>query len=210
MSSFKDYYLGTLLRPRRTFDALMADERRLRFGLLAIAINAVLYTFVYVFLTIGGGAPSGLQPWLAIPTDVYYSYERFMLAPSMFGCWILSAGVAHLLSKLFSGKGSFEDTLSAFGFAITIASLISLLHDLPETFLGAVGLIDLRWYEAAVNAPTIWRIVLWIFYGPSIVVFFILFPKAVGASQRLKPAPAILIGVLAYLVYQFVFVIFNR
>jgi hypothetical protein len=30
MKSFKDYYLGTIFRPGRTFDALLADGRRLR------------------------------------------------------------------------------------------------------------------------------------------------------------------------------------
>jgi hypothetical protein len=210
MDSFKSYYFGTLLHPRRTFDALMADPRRLRFGLLAMAINAVLYTFVYIFLTIGGGAPSTLTPLLSIPKDVYYRYDRFILAPSMFGAWILAGGVAHLLSKLFSGKGSFDDTLSAFGFAIGIPSLFSLLHDLPDSFLGAVGLLDLKWYEVALNSPTIWRAILWTLYGLSFLFFFLLFPKAVDASQRLKPAPAILVGVLGYLLYQFVFLIFNR
>jgi hypothetical protein len=38
----------------------------------------------------------------------------------------------------------------------------------------------------------------------------VLFPKGVGAAQRLRRGPAILVGVLAYLVYQGVFLIFNR
>ncbi len=210
MNSFKSYYFPTLIRPRRTFDALMQDPHRLRYGFIALIINAVLYTFVYIFLTIGGGAPGALTPWLNIPKDLYYSYDRFMLAPSMLGAAILSAAVAHLLSKLFSGKGSFDDTLSAFGFAIGLPSLFSLLHDFTDTFLGAVGLLDLRWYEIALNSPTIWRVILWTCYGLSFVFFFVLFPKAVGASQRLKPGPAVLIGVLSYLLYQFVFLIFNR
>jgi len=43
-------------------------------------------------------------------------------------------GVAHLLSRLFSGKGSFEDTLSTFGFGATIATVLALLHDLTDSF----------------------------------------------------------------------------
>lgn len=210
MASFGSYYAGSLLRPRRTFDALMAEPHRLQFGLLALLINAVLYTCVYIFLTMRGGAPSSFTPWLNIPKDVYYSYDRFILAPSMFGAAILAAGVALLLGKLFGGKGSFEDTLSAFGFAIGIPSLFSLLHDFTDTFLGAIGLLDVKWYEVQLNSPTIWRALLWTCYGASFLFFFILFPKAAGASQRLKPAPAILIGVLAYLLYQFIFLIFNR
>jgi hypothetical protein len=61
--------------------------------------------------------------------------------------WILAAGVAQLLSRPFAGKGGFEDNLSVFGFSISLASLASLLHNLPDTFLGAIGVIDLREYE---------------------------------------------------------------
>jgi len=210
LKSFKDYYVGTILRPRRTFDALLADERRLRFGFLALLISVVLYTLVYVFLTMSGGAPSSFTPFLAIPKDVYYQYDRFILAPSMFMCWILTAGVAQLLSRPFAGKGSFEDNLSVFGFCIGIATLASLLHDLPDSFLGAIGILDQSWYEQALNSPTIWRTILWIFYSLSFILFFVLFPKGIGTAQRLRLGPAILVGVLSFLVYQGFFLIFNR
>ncbi len=210
MKSFKDYYFGTIFRPRRTFEALMTDARRLRFGLLALLITVVLYTLVYVFLTIGGGAPSAFTPFLAIPKEVYYFYNQFFLAPSLFMGWILAAGVAQLLSRFFSGKGSFEDTLSVFGFGISIASLASLAHDLPDTFLGAIGLLNLKEYEVALNSPTIWRTILWILYSLYFILFFVLFPKGVAAAQHLRPGPAVLVGLLAVLVYQGVFVIFNR
>jgi len=60
--TFKDYYIGTLLRPRQTFEQLLTDERRLKFGFYAILLNALLYTLVYVFLTMAGGAPSTFEP----------------------------------------------------------------------------------------------------------------------------------------------------
>jgi hypothetical protein len=208
--TFAGYYFGTLVRPRRTFDTLVADQRRLRFGLIALGIDAALYTMVYVFLTAGGGAPSSFKPWLAIPAEVYYQYDRFLLAPSLLLCWILAAGLAQLLSHLVGGKGSFEDTLSTLGFAISISSLASLLHDLPDSFLGAIGVLDLREYEVVLNSPTIWRTILWVLYGLSILLFLVLFPKAVGASQRIGRGPAIVIGVLAFVVYQVVFLVFNR
>lgn len=210
MNSFRDYYLAAIRRPRRTFDTLLSESQRLRFGLLALAIPATLYTLVYVFLSAGGGAPSSFTPWLAIPAEVYYFYNRFLLAPSMFACWILAAGVAQLLSRLFSGKGSFEDNLAVLGFSISIASLASLLHDLPSSFLGAIGVINLSEYEIALNSPTIWRTILWIFYGLYLILFLVLFPKGIGSAQRMQRGPAILVGVLAFLVYQGVFLIFNR
>ena len=208
--SFGNYYLGIVLRPRTTFEALIGDRRRLGLGAAAIGLNAVLYTLVYVFLTQGGGAPSSFTPWLRIPTDVYYSYNRLFLAPSMLLCWILAAGVAQLASRPFGGQGSFEDNLSVLGFGIGIASLASLTHDLPDSFLGAIGVLDLRAYEVALNSPTIWRTILWICYGTALVWAPILCTMGLAAAQRLRRGPAVLVGVLAFLVYQGVFLIFNR
>ena len=207
---FKDYLIGTLISPGKTFKLLIKDNRKLKFGLIAISINALVYTIIYVFLTLGGGAPSSFDPWLAVPKDVYYSYNRFWLAPSMFGCWILAAGVAHLLSKLFSGKGSFEDTLSVFGFGFTIATFFAALHDLPDSFLGAIGLLDLRWYETALNSPTVWRTILMILYGTGLFMLVFLSIKGVSASQKIKGGAALFIGIVAAVVYQGIFFVFNR
>ena len=210
LKSFKDYYFGTLFRPGRTFEALLKDSRKLRFGFFAIMLNAILYTLVYVFLWQSGGAPSSFTPWLAVPKDVYYFYNQFWLAPSMFGCWILAAGAAHLLSRLFSGKGSFEDTLSTFGFGVTIATLFALFHDLTDSFLGVIGLLDLRWYEVALNSPTIWRTILLTLYSTALIMLFVLLIKGVRASQKIKPGPSLFIGSVAAVVYQGIFFIFNR
>jgi hypothetical protein len=53
-------------------------------------------------------------------------------------------------------------------------------------------------------------VILSVFYGGSILVFLILFPRPLGAAARLPGSAAILIGVLSYHVYQGVFPIFNR
>lgn len=208
--SFKEYLIGTLIHPGRTFESLVTDSRKLKFGWFAICTNAIAYTLVYIFLNLGGGAPSTFDPWLAVPKDVYYFYNQFWLAPSMLGCWILAAGVAHLLSSLFSGKGTFEDTLSVFGFGITIATFFALLHDLPDSFLGAIGVLDLRWYEQALNSPTIWRAILLTLYSIGIIMLFVLQITGIRSSQKIKMGPAILIGSVAAIVYQGLFFVFNR
>jgi hypothetical protein len=207
--TFGWYYLNTLLHPRRAFEALMQDPRRLKFSMWVMLITAALYTWVYINLVIGGGSPNP-KPFFDIPSEVFYQYNRWWLLPSMFGCWILAAGVAQLLSRLFRGKGTFEDTLSALGFATAAATLASLAHDLPETILGATGVINFRVYEAQLNAATPAALVLWIFYGLYAVLFVVLYPLAVRSAQKIKLGPAILVGELAFIVYQGVFFIFNR
>lgn len=210
LRSFKDYYFGTIFRPREVFNALMVDERRLRYGIIALAINAQLYTLLYIFLSLGGGAPSSLKPWLAISATSYYQYDEFFLAPSMFVCWILAAGLAQLLSRPASGKGSFEDMLSVLGFAISIPCLPALLVDLPQGFLGALGLISLRQVEAHVTSPGLWHEFVMLLYSLSICWSAVLFCVGVRSAQRIARRTAIVVGLFAYLVYELVFVVFNR
>jgi hypothetical protein len=214
MKQFSDYYIGVIVRPRETFHSLMLDRHRLWRGFQALSMAMMGYTLVYIFLTIGGGAPSTFEPWLAISKEEYYWYNRYMLAPSMMAGWILAAGIAQLLCIFLpwiDGRGSFEDNLSVLGFGIGIASSISLLHDLPDTVLGAMGWIDLREYEVALNSPTIWRNILWIIYGLYFVVFLVLFPLGIATAQRIRFGPSsILVGWIAFIVYQGTFLIFNR
>lgn len=208
--SFKDYYVGTIVRPRETFDALMADDRRLRYGIIALAINAQLYTLVYVFLSSGGAVPASMKPWLAIPAASYYHFNEFFLAPSMFICWILGAGVAQLLSRAASGIGSFEDMLGVLGFGISIACLPALLVDLPVSFLGAVGALNLSQVEGTLNSPGLWHEVAMLLYSLSITWSAVLFYIGIRAVQRIGRGASIIVGAFAYLAYEVVFVVFNR
>jgi hypothetical protein len=209
-NSFRDYYLGTIFRPRETFDALMADERRNRYGIIAIAITVQLYVLLYLFLSLGETAFSILKPWLTLPAASFHHYNDFFLAPSLFICWILAAGVAQLFSRACSGRGSFEDMLSVLGFGISIASLPALLIDLPESALGAMGIVDVRSVEAALSSQTIWHEAAMLLYGLSITWCVVLFCIGIGAGQRIRRAPAVIVGLFAYFIYQVVLMMFNR
>jgi hypothetical protein len=208
--SFWSYYFQAVVRPGRTFQALLADRRRLAFGLAALGISAALYTVVYIGLTIAGGAPTIFDPWLAIPKDVYFHADIFILAPSMFAGCLLAAGLAHLLSKLFGGAGSFDDTLALFGFGVSLATWATGIHELTDSLLGAAGIIDVNAYEAILNGQTFWHylyLCLALLYLAGLIVFF---AKGLRAAQKIRPLPAALLGLAAAIAYQFFFFIFNR
>ena len=127
---FINFYSGTITSPSATFEKLAAEKRNLAYGFNAVLITAVVYTLVYVFLILGGGQP--FKPWLDIPPEIYYRYNVFFCAPSMFLGWILAAGVVHAFSRLVTTTGTFEQTLSLFGFGIGIASWTTGIHELLQ------------------------------------------------------------------------------
>jgi hypothetical protein len=204
-----DYFL-TITQPDKSFERLLKNENHISLGLLFILIPIIAYTLMYIFLTIGHGAPSVFTPWLNIPKESYYAVNRFLLAPSMFLCWLATTAFIQLMSKLMNGKGTFEQTLSVLALSISISMLGGLLHDLPMSFLSAIGVIDARQHEIDMNSPTIYRTLLWICYSIYFLGFIILFPKAVKAVHQLTWPKSIIIGISGFLVFQFIFLIFNR
>jgi len=210
MKAFIKNYLRTFLRPKKSFESLLGNEKYYRLGFLFILIPIIAYTLMYIFLTIGKGAPSVFTPWLNIPKENYYAVNRFLLAPSMLIGWLIATSVIQILSRLFRGTGTFEQTLSVVALSISIAMWGGLMHDLPMSFLSAVGVIDARQHEIAMNSPTIFRTMLWISYSIYLILFVILFPLTVKVVHKLSTGKSIFIGVFAFAIFQMIFLIFNR
>ena len=177
--SYYNYYFGAFYRPSAVFGELLQDERRFRLGFGFILVQLIGYTLMYFMLHAGGGAPSVFTPWLNIPTQDYYSVNRFLLAPSLIMSWLMSVSVIQIISKYFGGKGSWEDTLAVIGLSIGVAMWGTLVHDLAMSFSSATGFINAKQHEIAMNSPTIWRTLLWISVAVYTVAFLILFTKAI-------------------------------
>lgn len=210
MAGFVDTYLGAVLHPRRTFDALVADPRCVRLGAAAAAVTAVNYTLVYFFLAHNGGRPTAFAPWLAIDPELYYRYNLFLHAPSLALAWVSASGFAHLAARGLGGRGSFEGTLAGFGFALSVATWWTGLHDVVTTGLGFAGLIDQRAYEDAMNQPTLARAVLLALMTMYAAWFFLLFGKAIAAAHRLGAVASAGCGAIGVVAYHLVFLTFNR
>lgn len=210
MKTFISNYLQTIYKPRKTFEELISMDNLYKRSLAFISIPIVCYTLMYVFLTIAKGAPSTLTPWLDISKADYYSINRFLLAPSMIICWFTATSFIQVVSRLLGGVGTFEHTLATIALSISIAMWGALVHDLPMSFLSAIGVIDSSQHEIAMNSPTIFRTILWFCYSIYFIAFFILFPLAVRVVHKLTWIRSIIIGSTAFILFQTIFLIFNR
>lgn len=203
-------YFQTVYRPQRKFEELILQDNLYKRSLAFIIIPIVCYSLMYIFLTIANGAPSTLTPWLNISKENYYSINRFLLAPSMIICWFTATSFIQVVSRLLGGTGAFEQTLSTISLSISIAMWGALIHDLPMSFLSAIGVIDANQHEIAMNSPTIFRTILWICYSIYFIAFFILFSISVRVVHKLSWTKSIIIGSLAFIIFQTIFLIFNR
>jgi len=208
--TFISLYLGVVVRPRRALEALLTTPKRGRYAALAVVFTCIAYGLVYFFLARNGGRPTVFHPWLAIPAESYYRFNQYVVVPSILLAWVSAAGFTHLTARAFGGTGSYEDTLIVLGFGLSVASWWTGVHDVVTTFLGFVGVIDQRAYEDAMNSPTPFRTMLWILMFGYATWFVLMFTKGVGAAHRLGVGRAAVAGTVGFVVYQRVFVIFNR
>lgn len=68
LTSMRDYLL-TITKPKQSFERLLGKPNYLALGFIYILIPICAYTLMYIFLTIGHGAPSVFTPWLSIPKE---------------------------------------------------------------------------------------------------------------------------------------------
>ena len=203
-------YFQTVYKPRTKLEELIVKDNLYQLSLVYISIPIVCYSLLYIFLTIADGAPSTFTPWLNISKENYDSINRFLLAPSMIICWFTATPFIQVVSRLTGGKGTFEQTLATISLSISIAMWGALIHDLPMSFLSAIGVIDAKQHEIAMNSPTLFRTLLWICYSIYFIAFFILFPLSVNVVHKLNWFKSILIGASAFVIFQTIFLIFNR
>jgi hypothetical protein len=118
---------------------------------VAVLAVGVGYAVTVSGIALSNGRPS--TPWLAIPPADYFKWEALFIAPVTLLCWVLAAGVMHLLSKLVHGRATFEDTLALLGFAVALPTLVSLIPDAIRAAMTAVGMLSRVAWERAVSEP---------------------------------------------------------
>lgn len=205
----RNYFL-VFVHSNEAFKRLLSYPSRMMLVWIYVSITAFLYTLMYVFLTIAEAAPSTFTPWLNISKENYYYYNQFLLVPSLFLCWILASGFVQILSRVFNGKGTFEETFILLGVSVSVAMWPTLIHDLTTSFLSAIHVMDAREHELAMNTPTIWRAILWICMAAYVVLFIALFSRSVRVSQKISVRNSVLVGTFGFILFQIVFLIFNR
>lgn len=180
MRSLFAYLFGVIFKPINTFGKFLADRGRLRYAWSVILLISVGYALVDAALWRVGHTPNP-EPFLRIPTGQYYFWLQFMSLALYVPCWILAAASMHLLSKVFHGQGSFEDTLAVVGMGTAAASLATLIPDLITSALGVTGVVE----QKALDQFLWGTAYLWLYMGSYTLLFVVLYPLAVRAVQKI-------------------------
>jgi len=126
------YFLAPVVRPRRMVERLFLDPHKVGYAVLVYLFLGVIYTAsVQAAYMRGFGAQ--VTPFLAIPAESYYFWQRFYQIPFFLLTNVLFAGTARLLALGFKGSGSFENAFALSAVAMTLPMFLTMW--LPETVM---------------------------------------------------------------------------
>jgi len=205
------YVLAIVLAPRKAFESLLADRRRLAYGSRVMILVAFLCALGILLVALGGHKPQGLKPWLSIQRNVYYYWESVFIAPVMVLGWILAAGVIQSLARCAGSKGSFEDVLALLGYGIAVPTIVILIPKFVEGFLTLTRLVDvgtMSQLAAARQGP--YGFFLWTVASLYALGLVALVPRVVSVVHRIRGLKAFTVGIVGVVIYQTVLFVFKR
>ena len=223
------YFWGTIAHPRTAFDALAA-EHTLRWAIAAAALPVLQVWGNVALHTLFGLDWLGTRPLLSDPTFVGgFGHWRVNLDQwvSLFVAvmpflalldLVLNAGVAQLMSKLWGGRGTFEQMVNTLTFASVVPNIV--VAGISEWVFGVpVDLITGHpyWWNAAMQGEfgplvgAVWNsYVLGVYIGFQWAWTIALGSMAIRRVQRIPTWAAILTMVVAFAVSMFLSTVFVR
>ena len=171
-----EHLLGTLLRPRATFEAL-GHEESARAGASAIAVLGIPWGILCVLLWSAGVAPPFVL--LPIPGDLYYLVQALLTLPILTGLWWIFGEIAHRLCRAAGGEGEEPGVRAALGFGYAAPMLLHVGTELGAFTLGGAAALRL---VAPLSLPAA-SLLAWALCALALrVTHRVSVPVAIGAS----------------------------
>jgi hypothetical protein len=124
------FFLLPAYKPVSGIRELRDSKKKVLYAVLLFLFLGIIYT-ITVQLGYMKGLGASVEPFIKIPAEDYYRWQRFYQIPFFFITSIVFAGTARLLAVPFSGAGSFEDHFCLFAVAQTLPMFITMW--VPET-----------------------------------------------------------------------------
>ena len=124
------FFVLPAYKPVEGISRLLNNKYKIAYAILIFFFLGILYT-VSVQLAYSRGLGALVQPFINIPAQDYYFWQRFYQVPFFFLTSIVFAGTARLISIPFKGKGNFEDIFCILSISLTLPMLITMW--VPET-----------------------------------------------------------------------------
>jgi hypothetical protein len=165
-SKFIRYFLGTLYSPNNTFNQLMSDENRLKYGMIAIFVVGIIYGISCFIGWLNGYFPEYPVPTLAgigpmSAQEDYYGLQAFLTPFYTLLIFIIFGSFSQLIARSLGGKGTYEDTIALSAF-ITVTQIPFFW--IPETFMMVFNFFSILIANPIINELRHFITFSWMFF----------------------------------------------
>lgn len=171
-------------------------------------ILAILYELAILLWALGDATPT-MPAFLKIPADGYYYYQLIFIIPMILIVWLLSGGIAYVLSKALGGNGSYDTILGGFGIAALFSTYFALIPDFVQGALWATGWVPFAEYQQATSRGLLAALV-WGYIVAYNVSYLILYTVTVRYSQNLGIMKSAFVAAIAFFVSASLFITIVR
>ena len=199
MSSSFGYFFGTIFAPRRAFRRLMDDARPLGWGFWTVAVTGILCSLTAIALAAAGAVP--MAPiFLPLRTENYYFWQALFTLPVLLTSWIMTSTAVHILGRGRKRGGSLKRTLALYGFAQAAPILLVwVVQTVIAAFYG-MGMGQQEMVDI-LSEPSTPQIIFLAVFGVALAWSFLLACLAASVSQKVKWAYALVLGILAEVLF---------
>lgn len=188
----KDYLIGTIIQPGKTFSLLAKDEKNVKHTFRLLLFFLIFNSVLNIGFIIGGKLPT-MPMVVKLPDEYYFHWCLFVANFAIICCYFMAAAIIYFFSRPYKASGTIEGIFSAVCFAYSVPFIFYLIVD--YIVLIAISITGASKPEGFLNLLLI---------GTSLVVLiwhFILLPKAVKSVREIKWGPAVLIGVVTTIIF---------
>ena len=136
--AFRDF-IRAYFAPKALYSELAAGRRSDSW--LCVLVYGLIYVAGSIWLFLNDYTPF-VEPWIALPGEIYYLVQSFYIIPLIFLMWILGTGVLHILSWPFGGRGRFNVLLLMTGYSFWapwyLLVIVDCIHATPEWLYNTV------------------------------------------------------------------------
>jgi len=196
MKIFQDQ-LNFVKSPKAFVKKLTADPQAISIGFRNVFVIAVLYDIAILLWALGSEGLT-MPPFLRIPEEQYYFYELIFIIPVFIITWLLASGIAYVISRALSGKGSFDAILGSFGVSMAVSSYFTLIPDYAQGILWTTGWVPFHEYQE-ITSKGILLVIVWLYLLAYILAHLTFYSITIYHTQGLSKARSALVALVSFL-----------
>jgi len=196
MIIFQDQ-LNFVKSPSAFVKRLTADPRAMMIGFRNVVAIAILYEIAILLWALGSEGVT-LPSFIKIPEEKYYFYELIFLIPMFIVTWLLSSGIAYVISKALKGNGSYDAILGGFGVSMAISFYFSLIPDYIQGILWTTGWVPFDEY-LEITSKGIPLAIVWTYLLAWFLAHLIFYSITIYHTQGLSRICSALVAFVSFL-----------